>query len=741
MRLRVASQHSFQRFADSMRRRLSQRSLLLGLTGLGLVSVSALVIPFALREVTAPAAPPRETNHSEALRQRSALDAITTASVPKPRPLGDEEPAFAYAPVPKPAAMRAGVSLLSDPAPAPIDARGVSEAISAYRAGDLARGDAAAATTTNKVARAAAEWAAIRLMPREAGFERVAAFLKDNPDWPLATMLKRRAEELLHIDKRPTPEVLAWFKQNPPESALGKLVYARALLAQGDQRGAHALVRSVWREADLSPAQETNVLKDFPGALTKADHKYRADVFFYKDNTATAQRAATLAGTDVVALQRARSNYTPNVTDTLATDLRKDPSLIYAQVKKLRRDNKFVEAATLLAQAPLDSTRLINGDEWWTERRIIARKLLDLGEVALAYKLCAEHSAQANDQRIEAEFHAGWIALRFLNDPDLAARHFASGSMQAKTPISIARMAYWSGRNFEAQNKPAQARAQYEIAAGLPITYYGQLAMARLDRHTLSLRMPAKRATGDDRALAIRVMEVLGALDQKDLATPIAIEGARNFNDEGQIAALAAAAWRMGDARTTLNVGKFANQRGFMIDEAAFPTFGIPPFEALPNSASPALVYAIARQESAFDSKAQSSAGAKGLMQMLASTAKRTAQRAGVAFDEQRLLNDASFNAKLGAAHLGELMVEHPGPLILTFAAYNAGGRRVREWIAAYGDPRDPKVDPVDWVERIPFTETRNYVQRVTENLEVYRHRFGESSRLQIEATLRGMER
>lgn len=722
-------------------RRLRQRSLLLGLTGLGLVGAGIFVIPYGLREVTAPAAPPRETNWSEALRQRTALDAITTASVPKPRPLGEEEQPLAYAPTPKPATLRTGIPLLSDPAPAPADTKGLGEAISAYRAGDLARGDAAAATTTNKVARVAAEWAALRLLPRDAGFDRIAAFLKAHPDWPLATMLKRRAEELLHIDKRPTAEVLAWFRQYPPESALGKLVYARALLAQGDQRGAHVLVRNVWREADLSAAQETNVLKDFPGALSKSDHKARADVFFYKDNQATAQRAAALAGPDVVALQRARTQVSPAAIEGLAAEWRKDASLIYAQVKKLRRENQFTQAANLLASAPLDLSRIVNGDEWWTERRIIARKLLDLGEPALAYKLCAEHSAQANDQRIEAEFHAGWIALRFLQDPDLAARHFASGSMQARTPISIARMAYWSGRTFEAQNKPAQARAQYEIAANLPITYYGQLAMARLDRHTLSLRMPARRATGDDRALAIRVMEVLGALEQKDLATPIAIEGARSFTDEAQIAALAAAAWRMGDARTTLNVGKFANQRGFMIDEAAFPTFGVPAFEALPNSASPALVYAIARQESAFDSKAQSSAGAKGLMQMLASTAKRTAQRAGVAFDEQRLLNDASFNARLGAAHLGELMVEHPGPLILTFAAYNAGGRRVREWIAAYGDPRDPKVDPVDWVERIPFTETRNYVQRVTENLEVYRHRFGESSRLQIEATLRGMER
>ncbi len=711
------------------------RPLLYGLTGFGLVGLGIVAVPPALRGVTTPPGSLREQAPFALTAKPGALDAITTASLPKPRPLGDHD-VLAYA-SPEPELSR-GSALLADPAPIMVDARGVAEAISFYRSGDLAAGDAAAAKANNEIARLTAEWAALRLLPREAGIERIAAFLKNNPSWPNGSYLRRNVEEMLHTEKRSTAEVINWFKQNRPESALGKIAYARALQAQGDMRTATSLLRGLWREAELSASLETKILKDFPDALTKTDHKTRADIFFYKDNMSVAARAATLAGADVAALHKARASYSQVAAKALPPELQNDPTLIFAQVKKLRQDNKFAEAAQLLLDAPRDTARLLVGDEWWTQQRIVARKMLDLGDAATAYRLAARHSAQANDQRIEAEFHAGWIALRFLKDAQRAAPHFDAAAAQAKTPISIARTAYWQGRTWDELGRADDARAAYEKAAAQPTTYYGQLATARLGQNRLTLRMASKRAVGDARALPIRVAELLGALEQKDLAAQIAYESARRLDDEAQIAALAAMAWRMGDARITLNVGKYASQRGFTMDEAAFPTFGVPDFERLPGSATPALVYAIARQESAFDSKITSSAGAKGLMQMLPSTARRTAQRAGVAFDEQRLLSDASFNAKLGAAHLGELIVEHPGPLIFTFAAYNAGGRRVREWIAAYGDPRDPNVDPVDWVERIPFTETRNYVQRVTENLEVYRQRFGEAEHLQIEATLRG---
>jgi soluble lytic murein transglycosylase len=198
---------------------------------------------------------------------------------------------------------------------------------------------------------------------------------------------------------------------------------------------------------------------------------------------------------------------------------------------------------------------------------------------------------------------------------------------------------------------------------------------------------------------------------------------------------------RAGDATATLNVAKIASQRGFALDEHAFPTFGIPPYEPFVRFAEKPMVYAIARQESAFMPKVISHAGAKGLMQMMTATAKLTAQKAGVPFDEGRLTSDPAYNAALGSAHLADLLANYRGSNIMTFAAYNAGPRRVREWVAAAGDPRDPNVDPIDWIERIPIAETRNYVQRIVENLEVYRVRMGESRTIAIDKTLRQAER
>ena len=705
--------------------------------GIGVVAPSPAHVPGLKRadDVAATASIPQ---HAPA--PGAALDAIMSANGPKPRPLPEPGPVLAYAREALPGATDANPALAAAP-PILVDITGLPEAIAAYRAGDVRAGDAAARTTTNKVARVAAEWAALRLAPRETGFDRLSSFLTEQPDWAASGPLRRRAEEAIYFDKRPPAEVIAWFTPRRPETPLGKWALARALQATGAAPRATALVREIWREADLSPSLEASLRKDFPDALTRADHKARSDRFFYKENAEASQRAATLAGPDVLALAKARETLTDKTLEALAPDLRKDPTLQFAQIQKLRRDNKIAEATKAMLEAPRDPALLVGADEWWTERRTLARKALDAGDARTAFRIAAEHSAQGRDQRVDAEFHAGWIALRFLSDPTTAQGFFDRAASMAETPIAIARAAYWQGRAAEALGKHAESQRFYEKAASQPIAYYGQLALTRLGRGKMGMRQPAKIATGDDRALAIRVVELLAALDQKDLASPLALEIARSLNDEAQLAALGAIVARARDARTTLMVGKLGGQRGYLLDEAAFPTFGVPPFEPLANSGSLALVYAIARQESSFEAKAQSGAGAKGLMQMLPSTARRTAQRAGVPFDERRLLTEPSFNAQLAAAHLGELMAEHPGSLMLTFAAYNAGGKRVKEWIAAYGDPRDPAVDPIDWVERIPFTETRNYVQRVTENLEVYRLRFGESVTLDIESTLRSAQR
>ncbi|MDB5508426.1 MAG: Lytic transglycosylase [Hyphomicrobiales bacterium] len=655
-----------------------------------------------------------------------------------PRERGD---VVAYAPdVP---AAPGGNPVLRDAPPVNLEIDGLREAIAAYRSNDAAKGDAEASRIKEPLARTAAEWVAIQTLGKDAGFQRVSAFMKDQPDWPARASLERRLELMLYADKARPALTRAWFADREPQTLSGKIALARARIAAGEIRPAKKLVVDVWRNDDMTTWLEGQILREFGEILTRDDHRFRAARLAHDRKSAAALRAAALVDDGMTALVRARMAVdreaaSDKLMKAVPAALQKDPLYLLADLQLLRRANKLDEAVKAMAEAPRDPALLVDADSWWTERRLLARKLLDAKRHDDAYAVASGHSAKEGEAAIEAEFHAGWIALRFIKDAERALPHFRKAAQFAQTPISRARTAYWVARAEEARGDKDAAEKAYRVAAEHPIAYYGQLAAAHLRASPAELRRPAKIARGDERTAAIRVVELLQALDQKDLAQTLAVETTRALDDEAQMAALADVVARSGDARATLVIGKLATQRGHTVDETAFPTFGIPAFEPFGGSAALPVVYSIARQESAFAPKVVSHAGAKGLMQMIDSTARMTAKQMGVEFDKSRLTEDPAFNAQLGAAHLGHLLAQYRGSYILTFVAYNAGPRRVKEWIEAYGDPRDPDVDPIDWVERIPFTETRNYVQRVIENLEMYKIRFGETKAFAIEADLRG---
>jgi soluble lytic murein transglycosylase len=235
----------------------------------------------------------------------------------------------------------------------------------------------------------------------------------------------------------------------------------------------------------------------------------------------------------------------------------------------------------------------------------------------------------------------------------------------------------------------------------------------------------------------VRAVHILYQVDARDLVIPFVSDLADNALDIGALVVVAEIARRYDDARAMLLIGKGALRRGFALDTYAFPTNGIPEFRMVGPNVDKSVVFAIARQESAFNPRAVSSANALGLMQVLPGTGKQIAKKFGFAFDRNKMLSDPSYNAQMGAAELGDVLESYRGSYILSFVAYNAGRGRVKQWIERFGDPRDPNVDPIDWVERIPFSETRNYVQRVLENMQVYRAQLGQGSRLMIEADLR----
>jgi len=648
----------------------------------------------------------------------------------------------AYAPQPE---LQSAPSIPDPATQLGVNLTGLREAIAFYKNGQLAEGDRVAANAPDQLVRTTLEWVALRTNARGTGFKRITKFLDTHPGWPSGPWLRKRAEEALYTDNPSPARVKEFFALAKPQSVPGKLALAKALLGEGQKPQAAELVRSVWRDGDLSPSQETSIKKSFGELLEKADYKYRADRLLYKEDTAAALRSAQSAGADVVLLAKARiavinEGASDKEMAAVPAALQNDPSYLFSKIQKLRRANKIDEAAQILLAAPRDPTLLINGDEWWTERRMIARKLLDKGDAKTAYRICNENSAQRSDARIEAEFHAGWIALRFLNDPDTAARHFAIAAIVAETPMSVARVAYWQGRAAEAAAKRSEAAAYYRKAANHSTTFYGQLARMKLGINGDPVRAEPRPAEGNQRDEVVRSIELLYAIGEKETALPLISESAQRIDGLDQMAALARVIAKQRDAHVSLLFGKIASQRGMALDHLAYPTYGIPGYQPLANSAPRSVVYSIARQESAFEARAKSGAGAKGLMQMLSSTARRTASHMGIGFNEKRLIDDASFNAQLGAAHLGELLAEQRGSYVLTFAAYNAGGGRVKEWIDAYGDPRKPDVDPIDWIERIPFSETRNYVQRVMENLTIYRARFEEAGPAPLQTDLRQVE-
>ena len=604
------------------------------------------------------------------------------------------------------------------------------QALALYKNGDFAAGDAAAEALTNPVADAAARWAGLRLHPRDAGFKRLSTFLEAHQDWPAGEWLRKRAEEALFTEHQPDSVVKAWFGSEMPVAGYGKFLLARAWARDGEFDRASSLARAAWREDDIGQGFDATFVKELGAFLSPEDHKYRADRLIYANKYSLAMRAAELAGKDVSQLARARMIGGERAMALAPASLQNDPGLLYSRVHSLTNAKKFAEAGALLRKAPTDPTLVVDGDAWWADRRQISRKLLDMGDAETAYLAAAQHAARSTSNKVEAEFQAGWIALRFLNDPARAARHFAMLSAVAETPLQRSRALYWQGRAADAGptlEDDARARAYYEQAAAHSTTFYGQLAAAKAGLATHPVRKAPTPTQGDERHESVRVAELFFALGDKEIAAPLALDAAKYLERHEHVAALGEVITKLRDAKLALLFGKQASYRGVALDEVAFPSYGIPRFAALPGSASNSMVYAVARQESAFDPRAVSHAGAMGLMQMIASTARHTAYMRGVGFDLSRMLNDPPFNAQLGAAHLGILMGEYKGAYLLTFAAYNAGGGRVKQWIDAYGDPRKPNVDPIDWVERIPINETRNYVQRVMENFVVYRAKFADT--------------
>jgi soluble lytic murein transglycosylase len=675
-----------------------------------------------------------------AARNTAARNTVSAPAAPAMAPATRQHAALPPPPARKPPA-QAAVATTSSTSQDDTDAlENVIELVRKHNPADATQAEAA---ISDPVAKKLAEWIILRSNDNGASVERYRAFISANPSWPSQTFLRRRLEAALWDDHRDDATVWAWFENESPLSAKGKLALARAMIARGDRTNAERLVRDAWRNDSMSEDTESTALDLFGALLTPGDHKARMDLLLYGSEHEAALRAAKRLGAGQVALAKARiatykkASNTKALLDAVPRELQSDPGYIFSKIQLLRREEKFAEAAQLMLGAPKDPGRLYNLDEWWIERRLLARKMLDVGEHRTAYLIARDAALPARDiYKTEQEFTAGWIALRFLTDPATAAQHFARIGVGSVNPTALARAGYWQGRAAEAAGRSQEARAAYTAAAAQSTSYYGQLARAKLGLPQIELNgAPAASGRSIERLEIVRAVQLLYALDEGEIAVPIFADMGEN-GDPDALVGLGELASRNGDARGMLLLGKAALNRGLPFDFYAYPVTGIPPFKSIGPDVEQSIVFAIARQESAFNPNDVSPAQAYGLMQVTPDAGKYVCKKYGASFDLGRLKTDPVYNAALGAAELGGLIEDYRGSYIMTFAAYNAGRGSVKKWIERYGDPRDPKVDAVDWVELIPFSETRNYVQRIMENLQVYRARFGGGTRLQIEADL-----
>ncbi|HEY7298691.1 MAG TPA: transglycosylase SLT domain-containing protein [Xanthobacteraceae bacterium] len=633
---------------------------------------------------------------------------------------------------------------LSDPT-----AAAAKRAIESVHSGGIGNATQIEGSITEDAARKLVEWIILRSENSGVGSSRYLAFIAANPNWPGLANFRRRAEGLLWAENPKPAQVLRLFADSPPQSARGRLLLARALIAKGDTEGAKAQVRQAWRNDPMSGDLEKQVLDSFSALLSRTDHKARMEVRLFAGDHEAAMRAAHRLGEGQVAIAKARialagkKNTGSKQLEAVPDEARQDPGYIYALARALRHDNKIAKAAQVMLAAPTDIDQIGDSEGWWLERRDLARKLLDIGDPMSAYRAVADAAEPTyENSEVERHFMAGWIALRYLDDPATAKTHFARIQKVSIHPTSLARSHYWLGRTAEALGRADQARAEYESAARSSAAYYGQLARARL-----GLGVPtAWRGKRDANAPAqfpelVRALEILYELNERSLAISFLTGAGRTLDDVGTLGALGELAERYRDPRGMLQLGKAAVARGLPLEYYAFPTVGVPRYSAIGPGIDTAMLFAIIRQESAFDPNDFSAAHAMGLMQVTPSAGRDTCKRFGCSFDVKRLKSDMAYNLQLGAAELGSDVQDYRGNLILAFAAYNAGRGRVQEWVGRFGDPRDPKVDPLDWVERIPIMETRNYVQRVMENLQVYRVRFLEHAQLTIDTDVRGHAR
>lgn len=599
-----------------------------------------------------------------------------------------------------------------------------------------------AARASGDVGRDVIQW--LRLRSPEGSFSEYRDFLARRSDWPGLKLMRRRGEASID-ENTPLRQVIAYFEDQKPQTGHGALYYARALRETGNPNDARAAIVTAWQSLPVKEDEDREIFLGRYGSLLADHHNARLDHFLWRADRAEIAKMRPFVSEGWQALASARmalrfdEDGVDGFIEAIPASLQTDPGLAWERFTWRARKGRYDSAAELAISQARSSAGTGEANRWGHWQRAIARQLMRDGKNRAAYRLAATHGMSSGSNYADLEWLAGYIALRKLNDAETAARHFARFKEAVFTPISLGRAGYWQGRAQEALGNDARAAEFYRAGAQHQTSFYGQLAAERV-----GVAMDTRLTGGEDfpnwrqapflQSSVFQAGFLLQQAGDLSLSERFLTHLTETLPREeiGQLGNLAIA---LQEPHIAVMIGKRAASRGLTLHAAYYP---LHPLADNNLPVVPELALSIARRESEFDPVVVSGAGARGLMQLMPRTAQQVSGELGVSYNLPGLTADPVYNARLGSAYLAGLVEEFGTAYPLVAAGYNAGPSRPIRWMERYGDPRRERTDPVDWVEHIPFRETRNYVMRVMESMVVYRARLsGQTSPIRLSEELR----
>jgi soluble lytic murein transglycosylase len=564
-----------------------------------------------------------------------------------------------------------------------------------------------------------------------ASFNEYFIFIKNNKDWPRINRIKYLAEHKINFDNNTPSSIIEYFTNNPPLSGFGKLRLAEAFLENNQAEKSKSLVKNGFKDAELSKNDLRYFSKIFKKFLTQEDFALRADYFAYEAKYQDLRDTIGYLNPDYQKLYNARAAlFTKRSSDNLIAQvpqyLKDDPGLIYDRIKWRRKKARFDDALTLLNQSASDS--LERNQYLAKERLSIARDKIQDKEFKTAYEILKDHRLKEGSDYAEIEWHLGWLALSFINQPDAALAHFLKMNAAVSYPISKARAAFWIGRTYKKLGQVNQANTWFKTGSQYGTTFYGQLSHKEIDEKKFLINNSFKLSEekyeefkkNNPLAKSVIVLKELNRTKYtKDILRHLGDVDQNKTAEEISMAGVLAQEIERYDF--AIQIAKNASYKNLNFLEISYPEIEIPKQIKDKKILDSSVILALIRQESEFDTSATSRVGAKGLMQIMPATAKVLSKVTNIDFSREKLTRDKDYNLALGSYYISDLD-DLFGSQYLAFAAYNAGPNRVEKWIKTHGDPRKKQIDAIDFIELIPFHETRNYVQRVSENINVYEY-------------------